>query len=152
MDENERSVSSLMDTWISLKDTEANGERNRVLYLLKSRGMNHSKQLREYRLTDHGIELIDAYIGPEGVLTGTARLAQEARERAAHIARRQAVEQRRRALARKRAAIERQVEEMRAEIEAEEIEVAAFIEQEATRETTIDADRDAMAQRRGAQP
>src|SRR5918992_1697694 len=73
MDQTERSVSSLMDTWISLEDAVANGERNRVLYILKSRGMKHSNQLREYRLTEHGIELIPAYIGPEGgVLTGAA--------------------------------------------------------------------------------
>ena len=76
-------LSSLMDVWIKLSDIEANGERNRMLYVIKSRGMSHSNQVREYRVTDSGIELIDAYIGPEGVLTGTARLSQEARERAA---------------------------------------------------------------------
>ena len=120
MDESERSVSSLTDTWISLRDIEANGERNRVLYLLKSRGMNHSKQLREYQLTDHGIELVDAYIGPDGVLTGTARQAQAARERETGLVRRQITERRRLDVARKRATIERQIAEMRAAVEAEE--------------------------------
>ncbi len=150
MDESERSVSSLMDTWISLRDIEADGERNRVLYLLKSRGMNHSKQLREYRLTDNGIEMIDAYIGPDGVLTGSARAAQEAREREAELSRRQATEFRRRELARKRAAIERQIAELSASIEAEESEVATLISQEEARETAIGGDRAAMATRRGA--
>lgn len=149
MDESERSVSSLMDTWISLKDLEANGERNRVLYLLKSRGMNHSKQLREYRLTDQGIELVDAYIGPDGVVTGAARLAQEARERDAEIQRRQMTERRRREVARKRAATERQIAELRSAIEADEAEIATLIEQEEARETVIGADREAMAISRG---
>jgi circadian clock protein KaiC len=66
-----------MDTWLLLKDLESNAERNRVLYLLKSRGMAHSNQMREFRLTDSGIQIIEPYIGPAGVLTGTARLAQE---------------------------------------------------------------------------
>ncbi len=149
MDESERSVSSLMDAWISLQDVEANGERNRVFYLLKSRGMNHSKQLREYRLTDNGIELVDAYIGPDGVLTGSARLTQEASEREAELARRQAIERRRREVARKRASTERQIAEMRSTIEAEEIEVATLMEQEEAHERVLGTDRSAMAVERG---
>lgn len=150
MDESERSVSSLMDTWILLKVIEANGERNRVLYLLKSRGMNHSNQLREYKLTGHGVELIDAYIGPDGVLTGTARLAQEARERDAALDRQNAMERRRREIARKREQIERQIAEMRALVEAEDSEVQMLISQEEAREKMIRSDRAAMAITRGA--
>lgn len=152
MDENERSVSSLMDTWISLKDHEANGERNRLLYLLKSRGMNHSKQLREYHLTDEGIELVDAYIGAEGVLTGTARLAQEARERDADKARAQGIERRRREMARKRASVEREIADLRAELEIEEAEMKMRIEQEEAQEVTYADDRSRMATRRGMAP
>ena len=150
MSESERSVSSLMDTWIWLQDIEADGERNRVLYLLKSRGMNHSKQLREYRLTDRGIELIDAYVGPGGVLTGSARLAQEAREKEASLARRQLAEHRHREFKRKRDSIERQIAEMRATVEADEAEIATLLEQELGRERIIDADRAAMVVSRGA--
>jgi circadian clock protein KaiC len=149
MTESERSVSSLMDTWISLKDMEANGERNRVLYLLKSRGMNHSKQLREYQLTDHGIHMMDAYVGPEGVLTGTARLAQEAREREASLSRQQATERRRREVARKRAAMERQIAELRAALETEEMEISTLIEQEEAREASLGSERSEMAVIRG---
>jgi circadian clock protein KaiC len=149
MNESERSVSSLMDTWISLEDIEANGERNRVLYLLKSRGMNHSKQLREYRLTDHGIELIDAYIGPDGVLTGTARLAQEAREREAEIARRQSTEARRRDIERKRLVTERRIEEMRGELEAQEAELGTLMAQEDERQLTRGTERSELAAIRG---
>ena len=152
MTDGDRSLSPLMDTWISLRDTEANGELNRVLYLLKSRGMRHSKQLREYRLTDQGIELVGAYVGPDGVLTGTARLTQEARERQDALARAHATERRRREVARKRATIEREMAEMRAAIEAEEAEVATLIEQEEARETTFGTDRSAMALQRDARP
>jgi circadian clock protein KaiC len=137
-----------MDCWISLRDVEASGERNRVLFLLKSRGMNHSKQLREYRLTDKGIDMVDAYLGPEGVLTGSARAAQEAREREQELARRQSIERRRRELARRRAATERQVAELMAALEAEESEVSTLIEQEEARETAFEADRVTMAVRR----
>ena len=150
MNEDERSVSSLMDTWISLEDKEANGERNRILYLLKSRGMSHSNQLREYRLTRDGIELIEPYVGPAGVLTGAARLAQEAREREADLGRRQSIDRRRREMARKRATAEREIAEMRAAIEAEETEIATLIEQEEAHETTAGSDRETMAISRGA--
>ena len=76
------SISSLIDTWILLRDVELGGERNRALDILKSRGMAHSNQLREYLLTNYGVDLLDAYLGPDGVLTGSMRLSQEARERA----------------------------------------------------------------------
>lgn len=152
MDESERSVSSLMDTWIALKDHEANGERNRLLYLLKSRGMNHSKQLREYQLTDEGITFIDAYIGAEGVLTGTARLAQEARERDESKARAQGIERRRREMARKRASVDRQIAELQAELAAQELEISLLIEQEEAQELEYAEDRSRIASRRGVTP
>jgi circadian clock protein KaiC len=148
VDESERSVSSLMDCWISLRDIEASGERNRVLYLLKSRGMNHSKQLREYRLTDDGIVMMDAYLGRDGVLTGSARAAQEAHDREQELVRRQSIERRRRELTRRRAATERQVAELMAALESEEIEVSTLIEQEEARERALETDRATMALRR----
>jgi circadian clock protein KaiC len=149
MSESERSVSSLMDTWISLRDVEADGERNRILYLLKSRGMSHSKQIREYQLTDDGIHLIDPYLGPEGVLTGAARMAQEAREREAENERIELAEQRKRQIARKRDALERQIVEMRASLDAEEDEVLKFVAHQDVRTASAAADRDAMARKRG---
>jgi circadian clock protein KaiC len=110
--------------------------------------MNHSKQMREYRLTDNGIDMVDAYLGPDGVLTGSARAAQEAREREQELARRQSIERRRRELARRRAVTERQVAELAAALEAEESEVSTLIEQEEARETALEADRLTMAVRR----
>jgi circadian clock protein KaiC len=105
------SISSIIDTWLLLRDIELGGERNRGLYVLKSRGMAHSNQVREFLLTDRGIELREAYLGPEGVLTGSMRLAQEARERAEEEARREEAERRRRELERKLSALRAQLEE-----------------------------------------
>ena len=81
----EMQISSLMDIWLLLYNRESNGEHNRQLYLLKSRGMAHSNQVREFILSSDGIKLRDAYVGPEGVLTGSARLAQEAKDTAAAL-------------------------------------------------------------------
>lgn len=150
MSESERSVSSLMDTWLSLRDIEANGERNRVLYLLKSRGMSHSKQIREYELSNDGIHLTVPYLGADGVLTGAARLAQEARERQTELERAELISQRKREVARKRATLERQILEMRAALDAEEEESSQLAAQQDTRSASITSDRAAMAQKRGA--
>ena len=149
MTDSERNVSSLMDIWIALSDVESNGERNRVLSLLKARGMNHSKQLREYRLTDEGIEMAPIYVGPDGVLTGTARVAQEAREREAEQARQDAVASRRRALERRRLTVERQIAELQAELESEEAEVTRMSEQDEVHASNRDANRSMMSTLRG---
>jgi circadian clock protein KaiC len=74
LQQSEIAMSSLMDAWLLLQDIEGSGERNRVLYVLKSRGMAHSNQVREFLISNRGIELVDAYIGPSGVLTGTSRM------------------------------------------------------------------------------
>ncbi len=138
-------LSSLMDAWITLTDVEANGERNRVLYVIKSRAMSHSNQMREYRMTDVGVELIDPYIGPDGVLTGTARLTQEAREQAAATRRQQEVERQRRDLARRRAALERQIADLRAALEVEEDEARTLFAEEDAREAKLARDRADLA-------
>jgi len=70
-------VSSLVDTWISIKDVEMNGERNRALYVMKSRGMKHSNQVREFVITDRGLKLVEIYIGPRGILVGSQREEQK---------------------------------------------------------------------------
>ena len=143
-------VSSLIDTWILLRDIELAGERNRGLYVLKSRGMKHSNQIREYLLTSEGIQLQDVYIGPEGVLTGSMRAAQEDREKAAALAREQDIERRQRDLARKRAGLEAQIAALRLEFEATEDESKRVAEQDRAREQQLVSDRGAAALRRGA--
>jgi circadian clock protein KaiC len=143
-------VSSLVDTWISLRDIELGGERNRGIFILKSRGMAHSNQIREFLITDDGIDLQDVYVGPEGVLTGSARQAQEARERASAMNQRQEIESRQRERQRKREALEARVEALQKEFEAEEEESEQTINQELAREQSLRRDRELMAIRRKA--
>jgi circadian clock protein KaiC len=116
-------VSSLMDTWLLLLSVESSGERNRVFQLLKSRGMAHSNQMREFIITDQGIDLADVYLGPGGVFTGAARLQQKAQEKGEALATQEELERRRRVLDRKRQIMEAQVAALQAEINAEEEEL-----------------------------
>lgn len=116
-------ISSIIDTWIYLRDIELGGERNRGIYILKSRGMSHSNQIREFLLTDEGIKFEEVYIGMEGVLTGSARVAQEAKEKASLEAFIREIERKQQTLEHKRKAIEAQISLLRAEFEAEETEI-----------------------------
>jgi circadian clock protein KaiC len=123
-------ISSMVDTWLLLRDLESNGERNKVLYVLKSRGMDHSKQLREFHITSKGVKLVDAYLRPVGVLTGSARLAQEAQEVAAAQVSRQELERKKLALTHQRKAMEARIETLRAEFHAEEEELRRAVASE----------------------
>ena len=144
----EVAVSSLMDAWLLLQSIEVGGERNRRLYVLKSRGTGHSNQIREFVLTDHGLRLPDAYLGPEGALTGSARLSQEVREKAADTARRQELESRRRELKRNRQIFEARMALLQAEFEAEEARIQQSIsESESLREKQLE-DRTSMVRSR----
>ena len=145
-------ISSLVDTWLLLRDVESSGERNRVLYVLKSRGMAHSNQIREFLLTDHGVELQNVYIGQGGVLTGSARLAQAAQEHATELARQQEIDLKKLALERKRKALEAQIALLQAEYESEAAEVQRVVAQERDRETRQTQDRVAMGKIRQADP
>ncbi|MDC0740221.1 circadian clock protein KaiC [Polyangium mundeleinium] len=145
-------ISSLMDTWLLVQFLEGSGERNRGLYVLKSRGMAHSNQVREFHMGSHGIDLLDVYVGSSGVLTGSARQAQEAKERAESITRQQEIERKQRDLTRKRAQVEAQILALRAEFEAEEQEVLAVVEQDKRREVSLSRDREQMARLRQADP
>jgi circadian clock protein KaiC len=138
-------VSSLMDTWLLLRNVEFNGERNRTIYVLKSRGMAHSNQVREFVLSDAGIGLVDVYLGPDCVLTGTARVAQETQELAAAELRRLDHERKLRQLAAKQKAIEAQIAALQAEAESEAAEVNFTIAQETLQERALQQNTDAMA-------
>jgi circadian clock protein KaiC len=120
MEASEVAVSSVMDTWLLLESVPAGGERNRTLFVLKSRGMSHSNQIREFVLSDNGLRLLDVYLGPDGVLTGSARLSQETREKAVGTARAQELASSRRELQRKRQIFEARMATLRLEFEAEE--------------------------------
>jgi circadian clock protein KaiC len=143
-------ISSLIDTCLLLRDIELGGERNRGLYVLKSRGMAHSNQVREFLLTDHGVELKDVYVGPEGVLTGSMRLAQEAREEAATLHRQQEIERRQRELEHKRQALDAQIAAQRAQFEAEQDELMRLIAQEQAVTDRLREWREEMARSRKA--
>jgi circadian clock protein KaiC len=141
LQQSEAAISSLMDSWLLLQEVEGNGERNRVLYVLKARGMAHSNQIREFLISDHGIDLVDAYIGPSGVLTGSARAAQTAREKAEALASQQEAARRQRELKRKRAALEQQIAGLRSEHEASDIELRQIDEQVGTQTRLLTTER-----------
>ena len=143
-------LSSLMDAWVRLQELEAESERSRTLYVIKARGMSHSNQVREFVMSGGGVKLIEPYIGPAGVLTGTARVVQEAQERAASQRRRQESERRQRDLARQRQGIERQIAELRASLAAAEEEEALLVEEDVTRDTVLESERAERAARRSA--
>ena len=144
------SVSSLMDTWLMLRNIEFTGERNRTIFVRKSRGMAHSNQVREFVLSDNGMDLVDVYLGGDRVLTGSARISQEALERAAAALRAQDHQRKLRQLAGKQQAIEAQIAALQAEAEAETEEVHFAITQESLLEKNAQRNLDAMARFRGA--
>jgi len=141
-------ISSLIDTWLLLRDIEIGGERNRGLYVLKSRGMAHSNQIREFRLTNQGIELLDVYVGAEGVLTGSARLSQEAKDDAEQLMRQQEIGRKRYGLERKREVMEAQIIALRSGFEAEESDALKVIGIEKARNERFNQDKVKMAKSR----
>jgi circadian clock protein KaiC len=150
LDGTDEGLSSLMDSWIKLMTVEESGERNRVLYVIKSRGSSHSNQVREYRMTGSGIVLIDPYAGPAGVLTGAARIAQEMRDQAEAERRRQEVARRQRMLAHRRAAIERQIADLRATLDGEDEDLRMLIDESEAFESRLGSGLKVIAERRGA--
>src|ERR1700674_2571048 len=150
LEASEADVSSLMDTWLLLKAIEVAGERNRALYVLKSRGMEHSNQIREFVLTNDGLRLLDVYLGPEGVLTGSARVSQEGREKAATTSRRQQLDGRGRELDRKRQIFEARMTMLRAEFEVEEEVIQQSIAESKLLDEELLQDRGQMVRSREA--
>ena len=146
----EMEVSSIMDTWILLRDIEIGGERNRLIYILKSRGMAHSNQIREFLLTNKGIDIIDVYTGQAGVLTGSARLSQEALERSEEESRKEGNERLQRELERRHKAMEAQVTALQAEYATKEDEIKQLIGQQKRKEKTLSENREEMARQRKA--
>jgi circadian clock protein KaiC len=143
-------ISSIVDTWLLLVTLESSGERNRGLYVLKSRGMAHSNQIREFLLTSHGVELLDAYIGAGTVLTGSARLTREAEDRAAAVSNDQELERKERTLERLRAAFEAELTALRGKFEIEQADLASAIGEHRARQKRLRDDRVDMAKSRRA--
>lgn len=150
LQQSEAAMSSLMDSWLLLQDLEGNGERNRVLYVLKARGMAHSNQVREFLISHRGIDVVDAYIGPSGVLTGSARAAQTAREKAEALASQQDAARRKRELERKRVTIEQQISALRSDFDTEAVELRRIAEEVETSTRMLTAERAASGRLRQA--
>ncbi|WP_243374702.1 circadian clock protein KaiC [Geotalea sp. SG265] len=150
LEQTEVGVSSLMDAWLLLQNIEGSGERNRGLYILKARGIAHSNQIREFFLTDRGIALRDVYVGPGGVLTGTARIAQEARDAAASTLHRQEIERKQRELERKKKTVDAQIIALKTEYELEREELQQAVAQERLRDDVVMKESMEMARARQA--
>ena len=150
LEQSEAAMSSLMDSWLLLQNFVGNGERNRVLYVLKARGMAHSNQIREFLISDRGIDVVDAYIGPSGVLTGSARAAQTSLEKASVLASHQEAARRKRELERTRAALERQISGLRSEHEAGDEELRQIDEQVGTQTRLLNTERNELGRLRQA--
>jgi circadian clock protein KaiC len=129
-EQTDEGVSSLVDTWLSVRDIEFNGERNRGMYIMKSRGMKHSNQVREFIITDKGIDLVDVYLGPEGILTGSAREAQKLQEQTEIALRDSAIELKNREIDRKRKVLEAKIAGLQSEFESAEEELNRIYVQE----------------------
>lgn len=143
-------VSSTMDVWMHLVNVSSDLERNRIMYIIKARGMAHSNQVREFFITNEGVKLMEIYTGPSGALLGSARLAQEAAEKRESLDRKQEMEVKKKELFRKRSVLEAQIANLRAELEAqgEEAKRIAGFEKEREREFASDVKK--MAAKRHA--
>jgi len=134
-------ISSLVDTWLLLRNLEVNGERNRVLYVLKSRGMAHSNQIREFNLTPRGVQLRNVYLGPSGVLTGSARVAREAEDRREEARLRRELRRRENAARASTRSLEARIAALLARKESQEQDLAELIGEDEARQLAIESDR-----------
>jgi circadian clock protein KaiC len=150
LEHTEIGISSLMDTWLEVRVIESNGERNRLLQLIKSRGMEHSNQVREFRLTSQGVELLDVYLGQNQVLTGTARIIQESQDKQVRLQREQELAQRRRELAQKQQINQAQLAALQMQMEAEKAELDYLNQSESLYQEELVQYKNTMAQFRWA--
>lgn len=141
-------ISSLVDTWLLVRDLESGGERNRGLYILKARGLAHSNQIREFRLTGQGVQISDVYLGDAGMLTGSALVAQKARDASEALLARQRIERHQASLDRKRKLLDSQIAALQLACDSEEQEIQQLIEQEQLRLKNVERDKASMAESR----
>ena len=144
-------VSSLMDTWLRLRMFETDSERNRGISVIKSRGMKHSNQIREYLLTDTGVQILDVYLGKQGgLLMGSARAAQEAREGEQMVASDLENERKKRMLERKLLSLKANMDLLHSELESEEEELELLVKEDEKRSRELEQSREEMARTRNA--
>ena len=141
-------VSSLVDAWITVRDLESNGERNRGLYIMKSRGMKHSNQVREFVITDEGLELVDVYLGPSGVLIGSAREEQQLEEVAGRELKSFAGTKREQEIQRKRLVLEAKISGLNEEFESVKDELNRTFQEEELRKSIFEKNRKELTSKR----
>jgi len=144
----EMHVSSLMDAWLILKNVEGNGERNRAFSVIKVRGVAHSNQLREFVLSAQGIQLLDVYKGREGVLYGSARMAQESSEIIGQLTRSEEIERKKRDLESKRRLMENGIAVLKEQYARDEEEMKILIRQDISREKVAEQTKKKIAVQR----
>lgn len=150
-EQTDEGVSSLVDAWLLVRDIEFNGERNRGMYIMKSRGMKHSNQVREFIITDKGLDLVDVYLGPDGILTGSAREAQKLKEKTGVALRDFAVSRKDKEILRKRKMLEAKISNLQAEFESTEEELNKIHLEEDLKLQILEKNRvDITNMRRGA--
>nr|WP_294793045.1 circadian clock protein KaiC [uncultured Mucilaginibacter sp.] len=148
-EQTDEGVSSLVDAWLLVRDIEFNGERNRGMYVMKSRGMKHSNQVREFLITDKGLSLVEVYLGPDGVLTGSAREAEQLKEHTGNALRDYALSRKDREITRKRKVLESKISSLQTEFESVEEELnRIYLEEELKKEIMEKNRREVMALRR----
>lgn len=147
-EQTDEGVSSLVDAWLLVRDIEENGERNRGLYIMKSRGMKHSNQVREFVITDEGLELVDVYLGPEGVLTGSARETQQLQEKTGVALRQYAVDRKDREIERKRLVLESKIANLKEEFESMQDELNKTYVEEDLRKDVMEKNREQLTKNR----
>jgi circadian clock protein KaiC len=147
-EQTDEGVSSLVDAWLLVRDIESNGERNRGMYIMKSRGMKHSNQVREFVITDAGLDLVDVYLGPEGVLTGSAREEQNLSEAASAVLRTHALGRKDLEIERKRKVLEAKIASLQEEFESVQDELnKSYIEEDLKKEVMEKNRKQLMANR-----
>jgi len=147
-EQTDESVSSIVDSWIMVRDIESNGERNRGLYVMKSRGMKHSNQVREFVISDDGLNLVDVYLGPDGVLTGSAREAQQLQEQTGQVIWNNSITRKDREIERKRAVLEAKISSLQEEFASVQEELNKSYVEEELRKEVAEQNRQAIIQQR----
>ena len=149
-EQTDEGVSSLVDAWLLVRDIELNGERNRGMYIMKSRGMKHSNQVREFVISDNGLDLVDVYLGPDGVMVGSAREAQILQEETGEALRGHALSRKDREIVRKRKVLESKIASLQTEFESVEEELNKVYMEEELKKEILERNRQEMIKiRRG---
>jgi circadian clock protein KaiC len=147
-EQTDEGVSSLVDAWLLVRDIELNGERNRGMYIMKSRGMRHSNQVREFVISDEGIRLVDVFLGPDGILTGSAREAQQLMEVTGQVLRTHAVTRKDREIERKRMVLQAKIESLKEEFESVTDELNKSYIEEELRKEVLEKNREEITKKR----